>query len=115
MHQITADLQNLEILLQQTPNLIKYLSNPLISNENKSNTLNKILKNELNIETLKFLNVLINRNRINLLPTIITNYLNLVYEAASIISIEVTTAFAFTNLQKNILVKKLKEITKSKS
>lgn len=114
MHQITADLQNLEIFFQQTPNLIEYLSNPIISNENKSNILNKILKNELNIETLKFLNVLINRNRINLLPTIITSYLNLVYKTASIISVEVTTAFAFTNLQKNILVKKLKEITNAR-
>ena len=68
------------------------------------------MKNELNIETLKFLNVLINRNRINLLPTIITSYLNLVYKAASIISIEVTTAFAFTNLQKT---KKRKTKTKN--
>ena len=38
----------------------------------------------------------------------------MVYELASIIMIEVSTAFAFTNLQKNTLIKKLKELTNAR-
>jgi F-type H+-transporting ATPase subunit delta len=56
--------------------------------------------------------VLVDRDRINLLKSIITNYLELVYETASIKTIEVSTAFPFTNLQKNTLIQKLKRINK---
>jgi len=42
---------------------------------------------------------------------IIDNYLKLVYGLASIKMIEVSTAFPFTNKQKNMLIKKLKDLT----
>jgi len=114
MHQVTADFQNLEVFLNKTPNLLQYLNNPLISLEAKREILTKTLKSQLNQETFKFLIVLVNRNRINLLQAIITSYLDLVYNLASIKMIEVSSAFAFTNRQKNTLIKKLKEITKAR-
>jgi F-type H+-transporting ATPase subunit delta len=114
MHQITADFQNLEVFLTKTPDLIEYFNNPLITSEQKEELLNKIFKSQLNKETFKFLMVLVSRDRINLLPDVIRSYLNLVYRLASIRMIEVSTAFAFTNLQKNTLVKKLKELTKAR-
>ena len=112
MHQITADFQNLEVFLSKTEDLTEYLSNPLVSTEKKRKILDKTLKSELNAETFKFLLVLVSRDRINLLSTVIDSYLQLVYRLASIKTIEVSTAYAFTNLQKNTLIKKLKELTK---
>ena len=114
MHQITADFQNLEVFLAQTPDLTSYLNNPLIDSAQKQELLDKTLKSQLNNETFKFLSVLVQRDRINLLEPVITSYLNLVYELASIKMIEVSTAFAFTNLQKNTLIKKLKELTNAR-
>ena len=114
MHQITADFQNLEVFLTQTPDLTEYLKNPLIDPRQKEELLEKTLKTQLNQETFKFLSVLVKRDRINLLESIITSYLNLVYSLASIKMIEVSTAFAFTNLQKNTLIKKLKELTNAR-
>ena len=114
MHQITADFQNLEVFLDQTPDLTQYFNNPLISSDKKQELLDKTLKSQLNIETFKFLSVLVQRDRINLLQSVISCYLNLVYELASIKMIEVSTAFAFTNLQKNTLIKKLKELTNAR-
>ena len=114
MHQITADFQNLEVFLAQTPDLTNYLNNPLIGQDQKQELLDKTLKTQLNHETFKFLSVLVKRDRINLIQPVITSYLNLVYELASIKMIEVTTAFAFTNLQKNTLIKKLKELTNAR-
>ena len=110
MHQITADFQNLEIFLDKTPELTEYLNNPIVSKEAKREILAKTLKSQVNTETFKFLMVLVNRDRINLLRVIIASYLELVYETASIKTIEVSTAFAFTYLQKNTLVQKLKEL-----
>nr|YP_010595020.1 ATP synthase CF1 subunit delta [Stephanopyxis turris]WAJ57755.1 ATP synthase CF1 subunit delta [Stephanopyxis turris] len=114
MHQVTADFQNLEILLTKTPDLLDYLNNPLVTSEAKEEILTRALKSQLNQETFKFLLVLVSRNRINLLESIITSYLQLVYDLASIKMIEVSSAFAFTNRQKNTLITKLKEITKAR-
>ena len=114
MHQITADFQNLEVFLTQTPDLVDYLNNPLINSARKQELLNKTLKSQLNHETFKFLNVLVKRDRINLLQAVIARYLNLVYSLASIRMIEVSTAFPFTNLQRNTLIKKLKDITNAR-
>jgi F-type H+-transporting ATPase subunit delta len=111
MHQITADFQNLEIFLDKTSELTDYLNNPIVSSEAKREILTKTLKSQVNTETFKFLMLLVDRKRINLLNLIVSNYLELVYKTASIKTIEVSTAFPFTYLQKNTLVKKLKELT----
>ena len=114
MHQITADFQNLEIFLDKTVDLTDYLKNPIVSRKAKREILAKTLQSQVNTETFKFLIILVNRDRISLLKTIITTYLALVYETASIKMIEVSTAFAFTNSQKNTLIKKLKELTNAR-
>jgi len=114
MHQITADFQNLEVFLEEASELTEYLNTPLIEKSQKQEVLEKTLKSQLNSETFKFLNVLVDRDRINLLEAVITSYLDLVYDAASIKMIEVSTAFPFTNLQKNTLIKKLKELTNAR-
>jgi F-type H+-transporting ATPase subunit delta len=114
MHQITADFQNLETFLEEAAELTEYLNNPLVSQEAKREVLTKTLQSQVNTETFKFLMVLINRDRIGLLKSVISSYLELVYETASIKMIEVTTAFPFTNLQKDTLIQKLKELTKAR-
>jgi len=114
MHQITADFQNLEIFLNETSELTDYLASPVVSQNAKREVLTKTLQSQVNTETFKFLMVLVDRERISLLKSIITNYLELVYETASIKMIEVSTALAFTNLQKNMLIKKLKELTNAR-
>lgn len=114
MHQITADFQNLEVFLEESNELMEYLSNPIVSQDAKSEILTKTLKSQVNAETFKFLMILVKRDRINLLKSVIANYLNLVYETASIKMIEVSTAFPFANLQKNTLIQKLKELTNAR-
>ena len=114
MHQITADFQNLDIFFNENSELTEYLNNPVIGVAQKEEVLNKTLKSQVNSETFKFLMVLVQRDRINLLETIITNYLELVYRTASVKMIEVSTAFPFTTVQKLNLIKKLKELTNAR-
>jgi F-type H+-transporting ATPase subunit delta len=114
MHQITADFQNLEIFLDKTAELTGYLNNPLVRQDAKREILTKTLQSQVNAETFKFLMVLVERDRINLLKSVIANYLELVYETASIKMVEVSTAFPFTKLQKNTLIQKLKELTNAR-
>ena len=114
MHQVTADFQNLEVFLSKTPDLTEYLSNPVINLKQKEDVLTKTLKSQLNSETFKFLLILVKRDRINLLSSVIISYLELVYKTASVKMIEVFTAFPFTTLQKLNLIKKLKELTNAR-
>ena len=114
MHQVTADFQNLEIFLDESTELTEYLNNPIVSQAAKREVLTKTLKSQVNSDTFKFLMVLLNRDRINVLKSVIANYLELVYETASIKMIEVSTAFPFANLQKNTLIQKLKELTNAR-
>lgn len=114
MHQITADFQNLRTFLNKTPELTNCLNSPIINQEIKYEILAKTLQLQIHKETFKFLTVLIKRNRINLLEAIIINYLELIYKTASIKMVEVSTAFPFTNGQKNKLVKKLKKLTNAR-
>lgn len=113
-HQVTADFQNLEAFLEKTPDLIEYLTNPVTKTEAKQEILTKVLKPQLNTVTFKFLSILVERKRINMLQAIIDSYLKLVYLVASIKIIEVSSAFKFTNRQKNTLIKKLKELTNAR-
>jgi F-type H+-transporting ATPase subunit delta len=100
MHQITADFQNLETFLNENAELTGYLNNPILSHDAKREILAKILKSQINAETFKFLMLLIDKNRINVLSSVITGYLELVYKTASIKMIQVSTAFPFTSSQK---------------
>ena len=114
MHQITADFQNLDVFLEETSELTDYLNNPVVKEEAKRTILEKTVKYQINTETFKFLMVLVKRGRINLLRAVINNYLELVYQTASIKMIEVSTASAFTNTQKDTLIEKLKELTNAR-
>ena len=114
MHLITADFQNLDTFLSEATELVEYLNNPIVSQKSKRDILTKTLKSEVNHETFKFLMVLVNRDRIHLLPAVVTNYIELIYETARIKLVEVSTASAFTGLQKQSLSQKLKVITNAR-
>jgi len=114
MHQITADFQNLNVFLDDAEEFVEYLNSPVISQEAKQQILEKVLKSQINVKTFQFLGVLIKRDRINLLTTIISNYLDLVYETASVKMIDVSTASEFSNSQKEDLIQKLKALTNAR-
>ena len=111
---ITNDFQNLKFFLEKKNDLLSYLKNPLVPQSQKHETLNKIFKSQLHVETLKFLNIVINRNRINILESIIQQYFEVIYNDALIITIEIQTAVPLYYLQKHQLIKKLKKITNSR-
>ena len=114
MHQIAADFRKLDIFLNETSGLFKYLNNSVVKRAAKRKILVKPLKSQINTETFKLLIILIDRDQINLLSSIITNYLELVYQTNSIKMIEISTASVFTDLQKNTLIQKLKELTNAR-
>ena len=111
LYQITRDFQGLQIFLEKTDELITLLENPLISLEVKKNVITKVLKSKVHKETFAFLMILVDRNRINLMQTAVTSYLNLIYSTAVIKLINISTSYPFTGRQRNKLVKKIRKLT----
>ena len=66
----------------------------------------------MSVKTLQFLATLIVRNRINLLPTILFSYLELVYKTACSRAFQIVSAKDLSNGQRTRLIKKIKSIAK---
>lgn len=115
MHQITGDFYNLSILLNESSELTDYLSNPVVSQKAKREILAKTLKSQINDETFKFLLFLLDRNRINLLSSIVNSYIELMFKTARIKTVEVVTSSPFSASQEDKLVQKLKKLINARA
>ena len=112
LFEVTSDIQNIQGLLFKSRELFKCLQNPVISAQAKQEILIKVVGKKMNPETLQFLATLIKRNRINLLPTIIFSYLELVYKTANSRAFQIISAKDLSNGQRTRLIKKIKSIAK---
>lgn len=112
LFEVTSDIQNIQGLLFKSRELFKCLQNPVISAQAKQEILIKVVGKKMNQETLQFLTTLIKRNRINLLPTIIFSYLELVYKTANSRAFQIISAKDLSNGQRTRLIKKIKSIAK---
>lgn len=114
VHQIAPDFQNLEILLEENPKLLEYFNNPIVSNEAKRETLNKLLKSEINAQTLKFLLFLVDCGRINILDIIIKSYIELIYKTAAVKTVHIESAVSLDNRRLTTLIRKVKKLTNAR-
>lgn len=112
LFQVTLDLQTMQVLLYQFDEFYECLQNPLISGVAKQQILINVVRKNMSIETLKFLTTLIARRRINLLPTILFSYLELVYEAAGSRYFHITSAKNLSKGQRTRLIKKIRSVAK---
>ena len=111
---IVLDCENLEVLFNNTPELLKYLSNPIVSTNAKRELLAKTLRSKISPDVFTFLSLLISRKRINFIQTILSSYLELVYDAASLNDVKVESVVPFGVLQRQKLLSKLRVLTKSR-
>nr|YP_005090054.1 ATP synthase CF1 delta chain [Fucus vesiculosus]CAX12434.1 ATP synthase CF1 delta chain [Fucus vesiculosus] len=106
--QIIFDMENLLTLLKLTPVLEKYLSNPLIPDNDKKNVLEKCFTKKTSNTTKKFLMLLVDKKRIGFLQTIIQTFLNKAYDFVCLKFVEVYSAYPLNKEQKEQLVERLK-------
>jgi len=110
--EVTSDIQNIQRLLFQSHELLKCLQNPLVSGKAKQEILINLTDKKLNSVTIQFLSTLIERNRINLLPTILFSYLELLYKTANSKTFEIISAQDLSIGQRVRLIKKIKTTSK---
>jgi len=110
----TNDMNIVSQFLANSSDLKKFLSNPLITKEAKKNVVKDILGEQIGASTLKFLLLLVDRNRIEVLDSIAQKFLELSYKQESIEIAKITSSIQLSADQQKEIAEKLKVITGAK-
>ena len=98
---VEADLNGLEALRAESPDLNRVLTSPTFTASQKADGLTAVAKAAgVSDVTLKFIGVLCRNNRSSALPAIVSAFRKLSAEKRGAIAAEVTTASALTAAQK---------------
>ena len=114
LKETTNDMNIISQFLTNSSDLKKFLSNPLIVRDAKKNVVKDILGEQVSEATLKFLLLLVDRNRIALIESITQKFLELSYKEESIEITKVTSSVKLSAQQQKNLAEKLKIITGAK-
>jgi F-type H+-transporting ATPase subunit delta len=114
LKETTNDMNIVSQFLANSNDLKKFLANPLITRDAKKNVVKDILGEQIDPNTLKFLMLLIDRNRIALLDGVAQKFLELSYKQESIEVAKVISSVQLSAQQQKNLAEKLKVITGAK-
>ncbi|MEF9919732.1 MAG: F0F1 ATP synthase subunit delta [Erysipelotrichaceae bacterium] len=101
--QYKSQLGMIRDALLQNPELWNILSHPKISREEKKKVVKTIFKDDLSTTVLNFIYLLLDKNRMNALPSITKAYMNLYNEDHNIEIAHVRSAKALTDKELNDL------------
>jgi len=114
LKETTNDMNIVSQFLANSNDLKKFLANPLVTRDAKKNVVKDILGEQIDPNTLKFLMLLIDRNRIALLDGVAQKFLELSYKQESIEVAKVISSVQLSAQQQKNLAEKLKVITGAK-
>ena len=89
---VSANLNLVKETLETSKDLDTFLTNPIISIEDKKEIVNKVFADEINVLILNFLKVIIDKNRFDTFPEIFETYSKAIDDINNISRISVTSA-----------------------
>ena len=114
LKETTNDINIVSQFLANSNDLKKFLGNPLITRTAKKTVVKDILGEQISSSTLKFLLLLVDRNRIEVLESIAQKFLELSYKQESIEIAKITSSIQLSAQQQKEIAEKLKVITGAK-
>ncbi len=108
-----ADLRLIAEVLQATPELSRFLANPVIKAETKKSLLQQVFADQIHPLVLNALNLLTDRRRIMFLGAVCRRFLELQRKLQNIALAEVTTAVPLTEAQQQSLRERVQEFTQA--
>jgi len=114
LKETTNDMNIVSQFLANSSDLKKFLGNPLITKEAKKNVVKDILGEQIDGSTLKFLLLLVERGRIEVLESIAQKFLELSFKQESIEIAKITSSIQLSAQQQKEIAEKLKIITGAK-
>jgi len=114
LKETTNDMNIVSQFLANSSDLKKFLGNPLITKDAKKNVVKDILGEQIDGSTLKFLLLLVERGRIEILESIAQKFLELSFKQESIEIAKITSSIQLSAQQQKEIAEKLKVITGAK-
>ena len=114
LKETTNDINIVSQFLANSSDLKKFLGNPLITRSAKKTVVKDILGEQISGSTLKFLLLLVDRGRIEVLENIAQKFLELSYKQESIEIAKITSSIQLSAQQQKEIAEKLKAITGAK-
>lgn len=99
--QIGAEVGDLLTALESSEDLRQFLANPLLDPEAKKAVLRQVVGDQVNSVLLNFLMVLVDRNRIVFLDSVLRQYQALLRELNQTVLADVTTAIELSDRQRS--------------
>ena len=104
---VTADVEKLHELIEQTEELAEFINTPLLAPQFKSDTFQQLFNDVLHPLTINFFKLLALKQRERFLVAIMDAFSVIVDEAAGRIVAQVTTAVPITETQEQHLIQQL--------
>ena len=114
LKETTNDMNFVSQILGDSSDLKKFLGNPLITKDAKKNTVKDIFGEQIDASTLKFLWLLVERGRIEVLESIAQKFLELSFKQESIEIAKITSSIQLSAEQQKDISDKLKVLTGAK-
>ncbi len=112
LEQYYNELSQFSSVISKNKDLEGFLANPVFEQESKKKVLEKIIsKLSLSKMTINFLNLLIDKKRIDVLPDIETCYRQLMDETLKKVRVTLKTAFPLSGEMQNHIMSGLKKMT----
>lgn len=108
---VESDLGMITYSLQTMPRLSEVLNHPLISRARKKGIASDIFRGKVEDVTLRFLDLVIEKRREEILPEVEPEYVRLANEHRGVITVAVTSAVPLTGDEVKALKAKLDEFT----
>tara|TARA_B100000945_G_scaffold253230_1_gene210235 strand:+ start:1892 stop:2434 length:543 start_codon:yes stop_codon:yes gene_type:complete len=108
--EIVSQIKEILSLMNESPELEKALSSPILEKECKKNILVEVFSEKINQSLLNLLKLLADRQRIGILIPILERFLELYRENSNIALATVTSAVELSDEQKDLITKKISAI-----
>lgn len=114
LDKINMDLDLVMKTIKQSREIQLFLRSPVIKLNKKNEIITKIFQHKISSTSQKFISMVINRGRANLLEEIIDHFYKIRDRKLGIINVQVKTAVDFDKSQSEKLTRTLEEFTKKK-
>lgn len=114
LDRINRDFESIDSMTKEVREFALFLKNPIVNSEKKKRILLELLQTKVSDITMKFILLLVSKNREGLLPEIIEQFYRLRDERLGIINVTARTAVKFNTSQAEQLLNQLEKATKKK-
>ncbi len=108
---LLEEVKTLKACLGENPELSKLMNHPKIVKDEKLQILKDIFAEQISTDLFGFLNIIVEKDRYNELPSVLEYFINEAYEYKKIGKAKVTTATQLSDEQKAATEKRLLETT----